>query len=824
MVGRMLRSLLFLGLTWMVSGGVSRAATLPAGFTDTLVTSVPSPTAFAFASLGRMLIAEKSGKLWIYKDGALLQQPALTIPASQICTGSERGLLGVAAGPGGLGGPDVYIFYTYRLPDSTCVNRVSGFTWGSFLQEDELYAEHVLIDNMPSPAGNHNAGDLRFGKDGHLYVSIGDGGCDYAGDSGCAGQNDAARDLHVLTGKILRITKYGNIPEDNPFQGPDSERCNLEGRTTVGKKCQEIFAWGLRNPFRIAMDPNAAGTRFFINDVGQNAWEEIDEGQAGADYGWNCREGKHANSSSGPCNPTPAGMVDPVFEYRHGQTIPGTSVTNCNSITGGAFVPNGVWPGFDGQYLFADYVCGGVFRLTQSGGVWSASDFVTGLGGSSAVHMDFARFGTTQALYYTTFANGGQVRRIAYEPAGNHAPTADIEASAMAGPLPFTVTFDGSDSSDPDPGDTLTYIWNFGDGTPQQVTTTPTIEHTYTTRGVFDATLRVRDEDFAFSSQASVRVQPGNQPPTVNITKPEEGASFAVEQKIRLEGTGYDGEDWVLSGESLTWTVLLHHNGHTHPYFGPASGYFLEITAPAPEDLAATENSYLEIRLFGTDSAGATSPTVTRDLHPNLVPVTFETEPAGLDLAVQGTPVTDLETLTSWQGWGLQVFAPNQTDVNGDTWVFSSWSDGGNQGHTILTPASAATYTATFQLSETSGPTDLYTLEPCRLVDTRTAGDGPALAAGETRTFQLTGACGVPATAKALAVNVTVFNPTAQGHLRINPAGTLTTSTSAINFTPGLNRANNAQLALSPEGEVEVACRMPSGSVHFLIDVTGYYE
>jgi glucose/arabinose dehydrogenase len=150
---------------------------------------------------------------------------------------------------------------------------------------DAAKFDKVLIDNIPSPAGNHNAGDLHFGKDGYLYVSVGDGGCDYANDSGCAGQNDAARDQNVLLGKILRITREGDIPATNPYRGTDSARCNTTGRTGAGKKCQETFAWGLRNPFRMAFDPNASHTRFFINDVGQNAREEIDQGKAGADYG-----------------------------------------------------------------------------------------------------------------------------------------------------------------------------------------------------------------------------------------------------------------------------------------------------------------------------------------------------------------------------------------------------------------------------------------------------------------------------------------------------------------------------------------------------------
>ena len=124
------------------------------------------------------------------------------------------------------------------------------------------------MDEIPSPSGNHNAGDLRFGNDGYLYVSVGDGGCDYAGNSGCAGANDASRDQHALVGKILRITSTGGIPPTNPFQGAGTARCNVTGRTTAGNKCQETFAWGLRNPFRIAFDPNTTATRFFINDVG----------------------------------------------------------------------------------------------------------------------------------------------------------------------------------------------------------------------------------------------------------------------------------------------------------------------------------------------------------------------------------------------------------------------------------------------------------------------------------------------------------------------------------------------------------------------------
>lgn len=513
-------------VTFLLAAGAGHAA-VPAGFTDLLVTSVGAPTAIAFTPDGRLLITQQAGSLRVFQGG-LLGTPALTIPAASICTNSERGLLGVAVHPSFASNRFIYLFYTFEKPDGACVNRVSRFT----LPDSNVInpaTELVLIDNMPSPNGNHNAGDLHFGKDGFLYVSIGEGGI-----------SSAARNEHVLTGKILRITADGGIPPTNPFQGAGTARCNVTGSTTPGNKCQETFAWGFRNPFRIAFDPNAVGTRFFINDVGQSTWEEIDEAQAGADFGWNCREGAHTFSTSGACSPAPPGMVDPIFEYAHGTTIPGTtSPTNCNSITGGAFVPNGLWSGFDGSYLFADFICGEIFRMTQSGPTWSAQDFGSGLGG--VVHLTFGPYGGSQALYYTTYAGGGQVRVIASVPP----------------------------------------------------------------------------------------------------------------------------------------------------------------------------------------------------------------------------------------------------------------------------------------------PLDFFTVAPCRVVDTRNSPGpygGPALAAGSWRSFTLVGLCGIPPTAAAVVVNLTVVSPTAGGHLTLYPGGAPAPTSSTINFGPGQTRANNATLLLGITGDLGVLNGMPSGSVHVVLDVVGYFE
>ena len=506
--------------------------TVPPNFTDSLVAAVPAATALAFTPDGRLLVTSQSGSLHVVEDGALVSTPALTL--TSICTDSERGLLGVAVDPAFGANHFIYAYYT-AASGSACVNRVSRFVLSDANVVDPA-SEKVLLDNIPSPAGNHNGGDVQFGHDGYLYVSVGDGGCDYDGDSGCGPDNAAARDMNVLLGKVLRITSDGGIPTDNPFVGADSARCNLSGRTDPGKICQETFASGFRNPFRIAFDPNADGTRFYINDVGQSTWEEIDAAQAGADYGWNIREGFCATGSTTDCGPQPAGMTNPIYAYGH--------ANGCDAITAGAFVPNGVWgPAYDGAYLFGDYLCGKIWQLVPSGSGFTAAEFASDLGAGGPITMVFGPAGETQALYYTTYANGGQVRRIELiqQPDENHAPTANLAADVSSGPAPLTVKFDGSASSDPDAGDTLTYIWDFGDGTTPTETTAASVTHVYASPGTFTATLTVRDNPGATSAPATLEIHVGSP-----LSLPENVALPEVTGLLRVRNT--------LTASNGSWT------------------------------------------------------------------------------------------------------------------------------------------------------------------------------------------------------------------------------------------------------------------------------
>jgi PKD repeat protein len=424
--------------------------------------------------------------------------------------------------------------------------------------------------------------------------------------------------------------------------------------------------------------------------VDQSGWEEVIEGRSGADYAWNLCEGNHDNPDRpGSVNCGAAPYTPPIHEYSHN--------TGCSSITGAAFVPNGIWPAaYDNSYLYGDYVCGKIFKLTPDGaGGFTRTEFVTGLGENSAIAMTFGPHQGSQALYYTTYGgngpgsggSGGEVHRVVYTGNANRAPTAAMTANPTSGQLPLVVEFDASGSTDPDSGDTLaSYIWDFADGS-TQTTTTPTTSHTYSTKGAYTASLRVEDNHGALSEPATVRIDSGNEAPVPLIESPSAQMLFRVGQQITLSGSATDPEDGPLAGSSFSWEVLQHHtapNSHTQPYFSD-TGNDLNIDAPTPEDFSSTDSgNYLEVRLTVTDSNGL-SRTVTRDVQPNRVDVSFATNPSGLSVLINGQTFTTPETLLSWEGYTLNLNVPLSQTLSGTTYVFSSWSDGNGKQHDIVT-------------------------------------------------------------------------------------------------------------------------------------------
>ena len=305
--------------------------------------SSPVDIAHAGDGSGRLFIVLQGGKIVIFDGAQVLSTPFLDI-TSLVASGGERGLLGLAFHPNYVANGLFYVNYTDTGGDSVIARySVSG---------DPNLADPAsasILLTIDQPFSNHNGGQLHFGPDGYLYIGIGDGGS--GGDPQNNGQN-----LGTLLGKILRIdvdngVPYG-IPADNPFI------------TTVGAR-DEIWAWGLRNPWRFSFDRLTGD--LFVGDVGQSSWEEVNfqpsTSTGGENYGWRLMEGYSCYNPASNCNDST--LTLPILVYDHS--------VGC-SITGGYRYRGSKNPNLYGIYLYGDYCTGLIWGAQEDGlGGWKTS-------------------------------------------------------------------------------------------------------------------------------------------------------------------------------------------------------------------------------------------------------------------------------------------------------------------------------------------------------------------------------------------------------------------------------------------------------------------
>ena len=307
------------------SGGLQLVPVVTSGLSSPLYLTAPDGDP-------RLFIVEQAGRIRVVRGGQLLTQPFLDI-TDRVASGGEEGLLGLAFHPNYAANGYFYVDYTHlNSAGDTLYTLVERYTV-SAAPDSADSASHKLILRIVQPYSNHNGGLVMFGPDGMLYIGMGDGGS--GGDP-----ENRAQDPDSLLGKLLRIdVDHGDpyaIPPDNPFA------------TSGG--APEIWALGLRNPWRFAFDRGAG--LLYIADVGQNLWEEVNvtpAGQAGLNYGWRIMEGAHCFNPN-PCSTT--GLVQPAVEYSHAD--------GC-SVTGGFVYRGSLAPPLVGQYFYSDY-CGGWLR------------------------------------------------------------------------------------------------------------------------------------------------------------------------------------------------------------------------------------------------------------------------------------------------------------------------------------------------------------------------------------------------------------------------------------------------------------------------------
>ncbi len=283
----------------------------------------------------RIAVVEQRGRIRVFANDPNVTAAAMSDYLdiqSQVRYGGEEGLLGFTFHPDYATNGWFYVYYTADAPRRSVLSR---FTVSSGDPNAADPGSEVVLLEVAQPFGNHNSGALAFGPDGKLYVACGDGG---AGDD----PHDNGQNLTTLLGNILRLNDDGSVPADNPFVGG-----------TNGER-PEIWAYGLRNPWRMSFDRDSG--RLWVGDVGQGAREEIDVIVRGGNYGWRVFEGRRENIN--PDNLSAASFIDPVHDYGR---------ESGSSVTGGYVYRGTAVPTLAGAYVYADFGSGRVWALVYDG-------------------------------------------------------------------------------------------------------------------------------------------------------------------------------------------------------------------------------------------------------------------------------------------------------------------------------------------------------------------------------------------------------------------------------------------------------------------------
>jgi len=746
----------------------SRAATLAPGFRETIVWSgLTQPTAIAFASDGRVFVAEKRGVVKVFDSLTDTTADVFADLRTQVHNYWDRGMLGLALDPAFPARPYVYVLYAHDAviggtaprwgtagansdvcpdpPGATkngCVisARLSRLTADG---NRMLGGEDVLIEDWCQQFPSHTTGDLEFAPDGALYVTGGDGASFGFADTGQNGNpcGDPSGQGGALRSQDLRtsgdpVTLDGSVLRVDPETGAGMPGNPLAASSD--RNARRIVAQGLRNPFRMTLRPGT--NELWVGDVGWATWEEINRLVNPRDttidnFGWPCMEGaapQSGYSGTGICKAL-SGTTPPFFTYKHKVPVTAGSCSDSggSSTTGLAFYQGGSFPAeYDGALFAADYSRKCIYALKRGANGLPDPSKISIFAAAAAGPVDL-EIGPNGDLFYAD-VSGGTIRRISY-PTGNQPPVAAVTATPEMGPAPLDVTLDAGASRDPE-GGTLTYAWDldadgaFDDATGVRVQRT-------LAAGTYPVEVQVSDAQGAVATDTVV-VLSGDSPPEPQISGPAEGTRWSVGERVAFSGGATDPDEGTIPASRLTWALAMEHcdsPGSCHEHLiqtweGVSSGSF---TAPDHD-----YPSYLELRLSATDAEGVVR-TVTRDLQPRTAQLEIASEPSGMRVVVDGHDATTPATSTVILDSEHSVSAPSPQTLGGTAYDFAGWSDGGAATHNVTATGAGGPLTATYQVHRAATSLSLTATPASRVWGSATTlitlsgkllGDGKAMA------------------------------------------------------------------------------------------------
>lgn len=627
----------------MVQSFSGHTQTFPGGFAAVEVAGgLSNPTAIAFAQDGRIFIAQQNGVVRVVKNSALLSTPFISLPVQ---AAGERGLIGIALDPAFATNSFVYLYHT--LPDGSR-NRIIRLTANGDVAATG--SEQLVLNLDPlSSATNHNGGAMHFGPDGKLYVAIGDNA-----------NSATAQNLDTYHGKLLRINADGSVPAGNPFTGSLQK--------------SRVWAYGLRNPFTFTFQPGTG--KLYVNDVGQNTWEEINDATTGGkNFGWPEAEGNSANTA----------FTNPVYAYQHGS---GDGV-GC-AITGGTFFNPGstAYPSeYIGRYFYQDYCNRWINTLSFSGSSVTRQPFATNLGGNSL----YITTGPDGNLYYLQ-RSPGALKKIIYT--NNTAPTITGHPASQSVPegqsVSFSVTASGTAP--------LQYQWRKNSTDISGATAaTYTIASAKPSDAATYSVIVSNAQGSATSNGAQLTVTAANTPPQAQIATPAEGTLYRAGQTISFSGTASDSEDGSLAASAFSWFVEFHHDEHKHDGPPVAQGSKTgSFTIPASGETSA--DVWFRLVLIVTDSKGLKD-TAIRDIHPHKSQLQFRTQPAGLQITLDGQPARTPFAVMGVEGIERTIGPVTLQTTDIKVYTFDRWLHGGAATQTLSTPIPDTVFTAVYKES-----------------------------------------------------------------------------------------------------------------------------